>query len=173
MSSLIANFDKLNRLAVIVAGSAMLVMVLQVSLDILCKYLFNYPIPSTLETVSSYYMVAIVFLPLGMVTREHEHISVELFTQTAGKKALSIINALAGVLAIIYVAALVIYSGAKALHMTEIRESWETAIWDMEVWPSRWFLTVGCAMMLFYLIVQTVDNFTFFFTGRKVLNDDE
>ena len=117
-------------------------------------------------------MVAIVFLPLGMVTREHEHISVELFTQAAGEKALAIINALAGSLAIIYVFALVVYSGAEAIHMTQIRESWETAVWDKEVWPSRWFLTIGCALMLFYLIVQVADNFMFFFTGRRFLKDD-
>ena len=32
----------------------MFMMMLQVSLDVALKYIFNFPIPATLETVSSY-----------------------------------------------------------------------------------------------------------------------
>ena len=56
------------------AGAVMLLMMLQITLDVVCKYLFNWPIPMTLETVATYYMVALVFLPLGQVTRKEDHL---------------------------------------------------------------------------------------------------
>lgn len=163
-------FEKINSLVIIVASIAMMAMVLQVSLDIILKYLFNFPIPTTLETVSSYYMVALVFLPLGFVTKNHEHISVELFTQGMSVRNLSLVNAVAGLLCVAYVISLAYFSFSEAVHMTRIREEWETAVWDMEVWPSRWFVPIGCTLMLFYLVVHVIDNFTFFLSGKTVFD---
>ena len=141
MSKFVQLIDKVNICTAFLAGFALMAMVIQVSLDVICKYLINSPIPSTLETVSSYYMIALVFLPLGMVTRDREHINVELFTQGLSKRKLAVFNIFAGILAVIYVACLVFYSTEEAIYMTSIRESWETALVDLEIWPARWFVT--------------------------------
>ena len=103
----------------------MFLMMLQVSLDDGLKYLFNFPIPATLETVSSYYIVALIFLPLGIVTRDHEHISVELFTQGLSERWLSLVNALAGSLAMIYIGVMTYRCAEEAVQKTLIGESWE------------------------------------------------
>ena len=166
MNKLVRSIDKINICTVFLAGFALLAMVVQVSLDVICKYLINSPIPSTLETVSSYYMIALVFLPLGVVTRDQEHINVELFTQGLGKRKLAFFNIFAGILAIVYVVCLVFYSAEEAIYMTSIRESWETALLDMEIWPARWFVTVGCFMMLLYLIIQTAAEVRFLITHK-------
>lgn len=169
-------FEKIcNRLCSIsafVAGLAMAAMMLQVSLDVILKYLFNWPIPATLETVSSYYMVALVFLPLGIVTRDHEHISVELFTQGLGKRPLALVNAVSGILAAAYVSVMVYYSYGEAWHATMIKETWETSVGDLEVWLSRWFFPIGCTLMLIYLLIHMVDNFAFFFRGERLMTEE-
>jgi len=159
----------LSSLSAGLAGLAMVAMMVQVTLDVALKYLFHAPIPATLETVASYYMVAVVYLPLGIVTRDHEHIEVELFTQGLGERALSMVKGLAGLLMIAYVAVLIYRGGGEAIRMTIIKESWETAIWDMYVWPSRWFVPIGCSVMMLYLIIHVVDNFAFFFGGRRIM----
>jgi TRAP-type C4-dicarboxylate transport system permease small subunit len=161
--------SKLSTFSAFLAGVAMFLMMVQVSFDVVLKYVFNWPIPMTLETVSSYYMVALVFLPLGIVTRDHEHISVELFTQGLNDKWMAFTNATAGVLASAYVVVMFYRSGQEAIHKTIIQESWETAILDMQVWPSRWFVPIGCALMTIYLLIHVIDNYSFFFRGRRIM----
>ena len=52
-----------------------------VVLDVFLKFAFNAPLIGTLETVSYYYMVGAVFLPLGAVELKKEHVHVDLFIQ--------------------------------------------------------------------------------------------
>ncbi|NQV59069.1 MAG: TRAP transporter small permease [Alphaproteobacteria bacterium] len=164
-------FSKLSTASTILGGLAMVMMMLQVSADVLLKYAISYPIPGTLETVSSYYMVALVFLPLGNVTKHHEHITVELFTQGLGPRALAWVNALAELLASVYVVMLTWRGAEEAAHMTVIRESWETALWDMQVWPSRWFVPVGCGLMFIYLVIHFIDDVSFGLRGKRIMGE--
>ena len=50
-----------------------------VVLDVFMKITFNSPIIGTLETVSYYYMVGAVFLPLAVVELKKENVHVDLF----------------------------------------------------------------------------------------------
>ncbi|WP_420419855.1 TRAP transporter small permease [Pacificispira sp.] len=153
-----------------VAGLTMAVMMLQVTADVLLKYLLNFPIPATLETVSGYYMVALVFLPLGIVTKDRDHICVELFTQHLGQRRLSWLTGFVNLIAIGY-SAIIVFEGTKeAIRSSLIMEAWETAIWDIQVWPARWFVPAGFGMMLAFLVLQTVDHFHFARTGRHILS---
>lgn len=152
----------------VVGGVAMMAMMLQVGLDVICKYLFNYPIQFTLEMVSTYYMVAIVFLPLGLVTRDGGHVVVELFTQGFGARSLALIDALAGLLGIAYVGMMTVRSYEVAVEKTAIRESWEAATTDIEVWPARWLLVIGCALMTLYLCVRVIDKLRFYRSGTRL-----
>jgi len=67
--------------ALIGIGSvAIVLMMLHVMSEVLLRYFFTYSIPGTEEIVSGYYMVAVVFLPLGYVQLERGHVFIELFT---------------------------------------------------------------------------------------------
>ena len=161
----------LTNLSAVIGGLAMVVMMLQITTDVLGKYILNHPVPATLETVSSYYMVALVFLPLGFVTKHHEHIIVELFTQHLSPRPMSLFNGLANVLAAVYVFTLAWRGMDEAIYMTGIRESWETEIWDMQVWPTRWFVPVGCGLMFLYLVIHAIDDFAFLLAGRRLMTE--
>lgn len=152
-------------LGAIGGGIAMFLMMAQVGADVTMKYLFNKPIKYTLEMVSSYYMVAVVFLPLGLVTKAKAHVVVELFTQGLSKRALALVDAFAAVLTLVYSSLITRQSLRVALEKTEVRESWEAATLDIQVWPARWFLVIGCALMSLYLIVIIIENLTLFLRG--------
>lgn len=171
MKTLERGLSRLTDFAAVLGGAAMVIMMLQVTADVLGKYLFNQPVPATLETVSSYYMVALVFLPLGYVTKHHEHIIVELFTQGLSPRKLSLFTGLANVLASLYVLALTWQGTNEALYMTDILESWETELWDMQVWPSRWFVPIGCGLMFVYMVIHAIDDFAFFIAGRRLMTE--
>lgn len=162
--------NRISTAAASLAGLALVIMMVQVTLDVVLKYLFNSPIPATLETVASYYMVAVVYLPLGIVTRDRAHIEVELFTQGLSERRLAWVKGVTGILVAFYVGAMIYRGTLEAVHMTTIRESWETALWDMYVWPSRWFVPVGCAVMLVYVVLHFIDDLYFAATGRRLID---
>lgn len=64
-----------------IAGVAVTLTMVQVTADVLGKYLFSSPIPTTTIAVAHYYMVFITFLPLAFVERTDGHISVEVLTE--------------------------------------------------------------------------------------------
>lgn len=163
--------SRLTDFAAVIGGVAMVLMMLQVTLDVLGKYLLKQPVPATLEVVSSYYMVALVFLPLGFVTKHHEHIVVELFTQGLKPRTLSLFTGLSNVLAALYVYTLAWRGLDEALYMTDIMETWETATWDMHVWPSRWFVPIGCALMFCYMVIHAIDDLAFWLRGRRLVTE--
>lgn len=161
--------DKLSSLAAFIAGAAMILMMLQVSADVAFKYLFNYPIEGTLEAVSSYYMAAMVFLPLGAVTRDGDHLEVELFTQNISLRKLAFFQAFGCLLGAGYVAVMMVESFDDAVYATSIGEVWETATWYMPIWPSRWCVPVSCFLMLAYLCIYLADNLWFGFSGKRLV----
>lgn len=65
-----------------IAALAVVVMMVQVTADVVMKNLFNAPVPATLTLVANYYMPIITFLPLAFVERIEKHVSVEVLTAT-------------------------------------------------------------------------------------------
>ncbi len=159
----------LSSVSAFIAGSIMMLMMLQVTLDVLLKHFFNSPVPMTLEMVSSYYMVALIFLPLGDVTRRSEHLEVELFTQHLPSRRLAWFKLFGCVFGLVYVAFMFVQGVQKALKETNRGEVWETATLDLQVWPARWLLPIGCALMFVWLVLQAIDHFYYGMNGRRVI----
>lgn len=72
--------DNMALFLAFVAGIAVLLMMLQITSDVVLRSVFNWPIPATLTLVSNYYMPLITFLPLAMVERLEQHISADVLT---------------------------------------------------------------------------------------------
>lgn len=150
-------------------GLIMLLMMLQISLDVVLKYALNWPVPATLETVSNYYMVALIFLPLGLVTRDREHLEVELFTQGLSDRRVALYKSFGCLLGVLYVSVIFKQGLEGALYATRIWEVQETAIWDIPTWPSRWFVPIGAGLMWIFFLIQAVDFLKLYVTGSPLL----
>ena len=150
-------------------GLAVTLMLVHVTLDILLKYFFSMPINGTLEIVSIYYMVAAVFLPLGIVERARGHILVEVFTQHLAPRAVAGFSGVSGLLGVLFLAALTTMSGIEAVNRTLTLERWDVVFFYLPVWPSRWFLPVGCGVFTIYLLLHSVVDCVFAVTGRNLL----
>lgn len=71
-------FRKLTHGLMLVGGLGIILMMLNISLDVILKVFWNTPIQGTIEISSYYYMVAIIMLPMAMVEYDDEQISVDL-----------------------------------------------------------------------------------------------
>jgi TRAP-type C4-dicarboxylate transport system permease small subunit len=136
-----------------VAGIAMLWMMAQVTADAVLRYAFDSPLDATVEIVSAYPMVAVVFLPLAYVSRVGAHIEVTLFTRTLSPRALRALDSAVGLLVLATLVLLIVYTTDEAVFRTDQGEIRDAGNILVSVWPSRWLLPLGCAAMALHVIV--------------------
>jgi len=156
---MLGTFEKISKwcaTALMLVGCvAIVVMMIHVMSEVAMRTFFNSSIPGTEELVSGYYMVMVVFLPLGYLQLERGHVIIELFTQKASDRTKSWID---GIVYIICSGALAIYAYAgfnKAIEMTQKGEFWVGLV-DVTVWPARWLMPIGIAVMGVVMLLQAI-----------------
>lgn len=139
--------DALATLKMLCAAVFLVLMMLHVGADILLKLILNQPIMGTLETVSYYYMVSLVFLPLAFVELRQEHVAVDLFFQMFPKTLKVAVYVFGCLIAIGYYGVFCYQTTLDALKATAERET-VMANFLFYVWPSRWALALGSGALV-------------------------
>ena len=141
------------------AGFVTIAMMLHVVADVFSKHFFNTPIWGTLETVSGYYMVIVVFFPLAYVARTEGHIIVELFTRNLPPRKLARLDGVIGIITFLFMLLFTWLTGEEAIRRTIQGEVWDIADGNMIIWPSRWVLPIGAAAMTAYVLIRVIKDF--------------
>jgi TRAP-type C4-dicarboxylate transport system permease small subunit len=141
-----------------VAAVAMVMLMLHVVADVTGRYVFNNPLPGTLETVTYYYMVIVTALPFAYVTRTQGQISVELFTSWLPPRWISVFEAFAGFLMLVYVVVLAWMIGEEAVEMTRIGEVHDAGTTQFITWPSRWVPPIAFGVMAGAVALRIVED---------------
>ena len=144
MHFILGTIRWLNIGTVTAACAVMVLMMLHITLDVAVRYFLNGQIVGTLEWVSFYYMVALVFLAFGYVEFRNENIRVDLFAQMMPKSVQLGLYIFACVLGLIFFGMLSWQSFFDALRATQREEEAMSNIRFL-IWPSRWCLPVGFA----------------------------
>jgi TRAP-type C4-dicarboxylate transport system permease small subunit len=139
------------------AAAVVMLMMLHVCADVAGKYVSR-PLYGTIEVVSAYYMVAVVFLPLAYVTASERHIVVELFTRGLKDRRLLRWKGAVGVITFAYVLLFTWKTLEEAIERTAGREVWESSGSFIVVYPSRWLLPVGCGAMAVVALVKLLHD---------------
>lgn len=126
-----------------IAGGFIILMMFHICADVVARSFFNWTFAGTLEIVSSYYMVAVCFLPLCAVELAKEHVFVEFFTQKLSPRSRHVLDMCARLLTVAVYSVIAISSGIYAWHMMLIGEFMDVAFYDLYIWPSRWIAAVG------------------------------
>ncbi|NQV56118.1 MAG: TRAP transporter small permease, partial [Rhodospirillales bacterium] len=157
------KFDKLvagpANILVFLACVLTVLMMLHVTAEVATKYIFAYQFEGTIEIVSSYNMVAIVFFPLAYVARNEGHIVVELFTRSMPARAVTKLDAAMGVITFVFMVIFTWITAEEAIARTIDGEVVQTAADVLIIWPSRWFLPAGGAVMAAYVLIRLIDDF--------------
>jgi TRAP-type C4-dicarboxylate transport system permease small subunit len=72
--------QKLRLALVALSGAALICMVLMITLDVFLRFVFNAPLPASLE-MSQLFEPHVVFLPMAFALATSSHVRVSLFTQ--------------------------------------------------------------------------------------------
>lgn len=148
-----------------IGGAAMMMMMIQICMDAAMRTLANSSVPGTLEIVSFYYMVAVVFLPLAYIQLHRGHVIIELFTAGLSPRANSFIDGLVYTFAAFAMAYFTWAAFNKAVAMTNLRE-FVLGIMLIFTWPARWFVVAGTGLMSIVYALNAVEEFTNVF-GRS------
>jgi len=143
-------------LLVIIAAVALLLMMVHVTADVVGKYVFNAPIPGTAEVVASYYMVSAVFLPLAWVEITEGSIIVELLYDLFGRRAKTLVLAMATALSALFYGGLAWLSWQPAVQAWRISEMVE-GTWRVVIWPTKFLLPIGLALACLVMILRLIE----------------
>ncbi|WP_159104387.1 TRAP transporter small permease [Sneathiella glossodoripedis] len=133
----------------------LVLMMVHVGADIAAKLILNSPLTGTLETVSYYYMVSLVFLALPYVELRGEHVSVDLFFQKFPPNLKIFVYVTGTLLAAAYYGLFAYTTFLDALKATEQLET-VMANFLFYVWPSRWALPIGSSALVLMLVLNAV-----------------
>ncbi len=142
---------------------AVMAMMFHVSLDVLGKYLFNAPLPATLEVVSHYYMVAVVFLPLGLVERQNLHIAVEILSANMPKPIERFFIFIAMIASLGYFGILTYRTWFDAVDKWEVGSFIMGSTSAVPTWPTYFLVPLGCGVMVAVLLYKMA----IYLTGAK------
>lgn len=145
--------DRALLVIMILASVALASMMLHVTLDVFLRYAFNRPLADTVEVVSFYYMIAVVFLPLAFVERNSEHIEVELFTQKLPLKIRNGLFIAARLFAVGFFGILTYITYIDAVGYMAIRETPMGS--DLRIWPTRFLLPLSFAILMITMLLHT------------------
>ncbi len=125
-------------------------MVASLVYEVVARYVFNAPLHGTVEIVSSYYMVAVVFLPLAMIERLNGHIVVELVTQHLPRRGQDALIGIVALVSALYFATFAWRTWGDALNKYAVGESALGTV-QVTIWPTRFYLPIGCGRAILVL----------------------
>lgn len=157
----------LSRIYFVAASFALIAMMLHVGADVFGKYVFNHPIPGTIEVVAWYYMVAVAFLPIGYVQLRREHLMVEMFTMNMPRRGQAALDALVATGGVVYCGLLAWLVYLNAVKATKRGEFQDVSLFDLPVWPAWWILPAAFSLMALVFMVQFIDDLRLALTGRS------
>lgn len=137
------------------AGLSVALMMFHVMADVLGKYLFHMPVPSTAEVVANYYMIACVFLALAYIEARGSAISVDLVYDNVGQRAQARMRKLGQVGTLAFYAGLGWFSWDVAMRAFSINETVD-GLWRVTVWPAKFMLPLGLAVACVVLLLKIV-----------------
>lgn len=152
-----------TRLGTILGGIAIALMMVHVSLDVLCRHVFNSPLPGTLTMVTYYYMVIATFVPLAHAEAKQAHISVEVATDLMPLRVQHHLQGWMYLATATIVGLLAWRTWLEALKSMQLGASQVQGAETIAVWPAYFALPIGAGLMTALLVLR----FAAYITGQS------
>lgn len=142
-----------------IGAIALLFMMIQICMDAGMRTLARSSVPGTMEIVSFYYMVSVVFLPLAYVQLHREHVIIELFTSGLSLRATAWLDGLVYVIGAIAMGIFTVAAFNKAVAMTNLGE-FVLGVILVYTWPARWLVVAGTGLFSLVYAFCAVEEFS-------------
>lgn len=143
-------------LTTVVGAIAVALMMVQITADVIGKFIFLSPVPATITLVSNYYMVVVAFLPLAYAERGNGHITVEVLTELMPMPVQRHLGAFATLLSALVFALLTYRTFPEAMNKQDIGTFIMEQGTKVPTWPSYYLLPIGTGLMVLVLLFKLV-----------------
>lgn len=134
--------EKLSALLLWLTMICILLMMFNITADIVLRSVFDIPVPATSEITAGYYMIAAVFLPLPLVELRDESIKVDLFYNMSTPAVKSIMFFIAYFAQLVFFSLMFYETGIDAIEAF-LKDDFVDSQIKIYTWPGRFFLPVG------------------------------
>jgi len=135
-----------------------ILMMLNVTADVIGRTFFNKPVHATLEIVENVYMVCICFLPMALVQHDREHLLIELFVPDPDSPVGRVATLVSSLIAFFLCALIAWKTIGIAIKKTEILEVVYLVDSFLPVWWVRWVIAVAFTLVSAILALQIVQD---------------
>lgn len=157
MDVIIEGLGRAARIITYIAAALAALMMVHVSLDVILGQFIAEPLPGTVDYVSYYYMVGLVFLPLPFVEFTNEHIQVDLIHAMVPSWLKTALDMLALALSAVFYGLLTWQTWIDALEKFAIREQ-SMGMVAVTIWPARFFLPLGAGLIALLLLAKLIQR---------------
>lgn len=135
------------RLMTYAAAVALVLATVHIFADAIATKFFRAPLFATHQTVTSYYMVALFFLPLAHAELRGAHITADLLYSGLPHRLRTMVRTANGIFLTGFLALMTWQAWIKAVSQTARGEQELISGTAFILWPSRWLVVVGLAAM--------------------------
>lgn len=144
----------LERIFMGIGALALVAMMLHVTADVFFRYLFNSPVPLTMEMVSYYYMTAVAFLPLFALERKGSSlVHVELVYDLLSLRVRRVLFPAALLLSAVFCASAA-YAAWKPAVKAMQAGTYAGSILIVSIWQSRFLPVIGFGLLAVVLLFK-------------------
>jgi TRAP-type mannitol/chloroaromatic compound transport system permease small subunit len=135
---------------------ALVAMMIHINIDVAGRGLLNKPAPATLDSVSYYYMLAVVFFPMpALAYSKGGLVCVDLFYSIMPAVLQRITLFLASFLTAVYCAMAAYAAWGPAMNAYNIG-SYVGTLYPLIIWPTRFFPILGFGILSVVLALNSV-----------------
>lgn len=143
---------------IIAAASILFIMLISVA-NVIGRYLFDYPVPGTVE-IAAVLLTLIIFLSISGVQRSEGHIGMDTLYELVKKRKTSCYHALKTFhfsISFLIIGFIGCYFIPSMLESIEIHE-WTNGPLFIPLWPFKLSIFFGCALMCVRLFLQIIHH---------------
>lgn len=135
-------------------GAGVILMMLHVVADVAMRFIFNHPVPATLEISQFWYMPMVIFLGLAVAERTDQHISAPIVYDRLTPRLKYEMTVISTVLSVLLLAGMSWFGLEEA--MTLMQQEAKGIGSGVAIWPTRFLVPIGCTMFALELISRLV-----------------
>ena len=159
-NGIIGRLDRLNgRVTLWLARVAAVILAAIAAVtfcDVVGRYVFNSPFTFTVE-FTQLSMGLIVYLGVGLTTRDHGHIVVDVVTLRLPESLLTLLSLVTNVLAALFLIILIWQLWQRAALLFEKGDT--TPIWLISLWPIASLMAAGSVFLLTGVLLQAIASY--------------
>lgn len=148
--------DMLAGVMAIIGGVMIVTMMVHVTVDVVARSVFNFPLPGTITIVSSYYMVAAAFLPLAYTELKKGHVAVELFYDRFNTVVQRHLSGFADLLGVVIFGFMAHRALGEAMSRMARGASSMDGSYIIPTWPGYFIVFAGLALTTMIMAIELI-----------------